>query len=436
MPQRARYTGTPAQLHDAIGAYLSEPSYLAAATKLSGSYVARHRALVVAMQAQQPNLSYTKKVIEDMHRIVFDAKNSEWGLDGKERRSWIQTMAARLRAMLRFTQQARLKAKPPQWLLDLGLPAHEVEDEGETEDKDEAHNKDDFKNEDQGKDEGKDKDDVKNEGQSDLKTKRRATHKKTTDFKPKQHDEAKHIKYDSWIFGWDSELLMAWRHKATEPNAPKEFVKPMPSSTTKTDPPRAVFQDGMEHTVVDITNGDLADLGVRAGAKKSSQQDLIGFTSAGESVKVGPKADRHQLMCVLLDGRQVCQIRADLFASEEKANAFMRDLALALVAGEITKAELYEKRNAKMKTEGIKSQIRKRPAAAAATSGEASSAKKKPASSREPCNEVELECKGEECQITDENEHDCEIECCSEPTDFEPPCAGPLEAAFARTVST
>lgn len=427
---RSRFSGGAASLEEVLAKHVTGASYLPPApSKLKGDYVKKHATMLLKdLAAQQANLSFKKSVLEAAHCNIFEKRYSAWSLPESTAQEWSSTMTSRLRKVCRFTQQASLKDKPPKWYVELGL-AHEgdvTEDGGDEENKEEEHQSD--------------PDVVVHVEEEAVETATAAASKVVL---------RRPACASNFAYGWCKETMQAWRGRVEMSGSvakvvDKTFAKLVAASGAKpTDAPVAVFDGGDVHVMSEFTVADLATLGVRQGAKLPSACEEIGKTRDGVPIRVTVKTDRNQLVLLIVGKAQKCQARVDLFADEEAARQFMKELAeIHIENNKWEKDDIYKSRTAALEKLGLVSAAMKRPAAAPAADEErapkvakqkkpsrkkAAKTKSKPAAAAPSDNDGDDDDDGE--KASDELDDAALLTVAA--MDFSPPGSGMLETALA-----
>ena len=250
----------------------------------------------------------------------------------------------------------------------------------------------------------------------------------------------------TYAYGWDKELRQAWRaafDKNGKLQQKKEFVEVTPLPQSKgTDAPVAVFSDGDTHTMDELTVEGLMSMGCRGGRKESGAE-FVGITNDGFYVKIVKKPDRYPLMCILLAGKQICQVRIDMFPEEAASKDFMRGLAIDFLKGKFEKPDIYKQRDLKLENMGLQQLIsvhrmRKRPATIMSSGStavrepppEEEESKTSPHTTEEEddreSNSCEINSKSDVDDV-DPEEPDAEVGNAEEPAGFDPPGESMLE---------
>ena len=251
---------------------------------------------------------------------------------------------------------------------------------------------------------------------------------------PKAVETAVQIVKPTYAYGWDKELRQAWRaafDKNGKLQQKKEFVEVTPLPQSKgTDAPVAVFSDGDTHTMDELTVEGLMSMGCRGGRKDGAE--FVGITNEGFYVKIVKKPDRYPLMCILLAGRQICQVRVDMFPEEAASKDFMRGLAIDFLKGKFEKPDIYKQRDLKLENMGLQQLIsvhrmRKRPATI--MSGGSTAVREPPRIVVRSPHTTEEEDESNSCEINSNSDIDDDIELgnAEEPDGFDPPGESMLE---------
>ena len=94
--------------------------------KLRSDLVAPSRSLIQALCGQFKNLvlvqSDVEKCLRDLHQERSNDPSTGWSIPSTEIDSWSKATATRVRSMLRAVQQARVRDSGAQWLKNLALP--------------------------------------------------------------------------------------------------------------------------------------------------------------------------------------------------------------------------------------------------------------------------------------------------------------------------
>lgn len=81
------------------------------------------RDLVASAEQLAKNLSFKESQTYEAMMLVAKERNEKWQVSEARLEEWAQEMTSRFRLMMRHVQQYRVRAKPPQWVAHLELPA-------------------------------------------------------------------------------------------------------------------------------------------------------------------------------------------------------------------------------------------------------------------------------------------------------------------------
>ena len=118
---------------------------LNAGEKLPPNYIVARRAIVQATLEHSSNLSFKKKELQEVIKLVFEKGQKTWELPVQQEHAgqWQEAMLKSLQSMLRTVGKALRKKPPPNWIKNLELPVVAIDvDEGEASETDEQPNHD------------------------------------------------------------------------------------------------------------------------------------------------------------------------------------------------------------------------------------------------------------------------------------------------------
>jgi hypothetical protein len=168
--------------------YLSRPNKIAYGEKIDDSKVdknelRKHFPLFVQLKTLQENMAFAPLVMKNSLCSVAEKNKAKWKLDSSDITSFTTKVGARIRTMCRHLSQACSRAKPPAWASEF-MELCGAEDEGEESAEDEGE-----------------------------------------ESEEEEDEEAEEEEAEDFVFGWDSEMNLAWRLKPGEPPSKKEYSK-------------------------------------------------------------------------------------------------------------------------------------------------------------------------------------------------------------------
>ena len=92
------------------------------AVPLEQKKIIARRSLIQRLRDLEDSLAFNEEHTTEALMIIARENNVKWCVAEKELLTWARGMSTRLRAMLRHTQQARVKKEPPSWIASLELP--------------------------------------------------------------------------------------------------------------------------------------------------------------------------------------------------------------------------------------------------------------------------------------------------------------------------
>lgn len=120
---RATFQGSGDELCSTISQYATERGFLSYRVdgKVDVDKLRMSAALLVALRALQPNLSFQKRKMEAAMASVLKDCRGGWPADvrGDQEESWIQVSACRLRLMCRHVRQAEIRGGCVNWYRDI-----------------------------------------------------------------------------------------------------------------------------------------------------------------------------------------------------------------------------------------------------------------------------------------------------------------------------
>ena len=284
--QRKRFSGSPSDVSDIIRPFMASRSCWPPG-KVDRKYCVSLHGVIGELYKSQHNLSFTQKTMKEAHEKVFDSLHDKWCMPLEDKEQWSNTMSVRLRAACHFVSQALGRRPTPVWLNNMGLIDVDMSEGSQT------------------------------------------------------------LSKDEFVYGWDRELLQAWRQKKS--GGEKVFAAASaPEGSDDLDSPIACFGDGDEHIIADITVGDLASFAAHShsSGRRSPPSGVVG-TLDGTQVRVvhKPEKGRVPLSAIVHGTSQVCQISVATFDSLDEAQKFMEKIAKAVVEGKVLLENVYKHRD-------------------------------------------------------------------------------------------
>ena len=282
--------------------------------KMHPESIVAHGNLLKDLRSLQQNLTFPRGKIEAALKLLFPVEKFR---NEKEWEDWWVTLGRRIRNMSRCTAQAENKLKPPLWIKQ--LPWH---------------------------------------AEPSVMPAQPAASSAAAP--PPQPADA------PWQVGWNKELHIAYRHK--DNMADLEMSLPITVDPGDEDSAvlKAKFHDGFESQVPDMLVGAYR-LGRRNSKGSKASAVLWEAVQAGTHHKLimSQRLDRSLLISLYEQSRQVCQVRADVFAdisaedqrSQRPADhpaivagvAFMAAIGQKYATGELKKWDLFAERDRMMK---------------------------------------------------------------------------------------
>ena len=268
--------------------------------KLNKKNVASHYPLLEALRSIQPNLCFSKKLLE---RSVLAAHDqAKLGLKGKDRDDYGQTMTRRLRNMMRAVSQGIRKSPSAAWVRELPWIGAAAPTSGPP----------------------------------------------MPSFSPTEAP--------AFMYGYDAEQRLAWRVRfgTTE----KELAVSMfaRDAAAPTDAIVAKFSDGAEHEVSDLSVAEWQVLTKARASSSAGVERPVMFEAEHAQTRhkltVKERTDRGQLVSLFEQGAQVCQFKVTSFGPDDKDPATLKAATDAMItiakryaSNEIDKSQLYIARN-------------------------------------------------------------------------------------------
>lgn len=294
-----------------IGKHCTSRSWLkydevAKGSKIDKRALQTHSELIKAMRAEQENLSWSQVDLYKIFKKIYEGQNV-FVLEADETEDWCQTMAKRMRVMLRHASQALSKEKAPKWIQALDL--------------DDSAGKD------------------GNSGPQAC----HATISATSDY----------------YHGYDSDLQVAWRQRS-DGKGPRDvsgnvFVKD--GNSDDLDNCWARFSNGIEVELVGLTVADHKNRPIghaRTRAPRQAAYFRDRHVNTGELITVVKKSwkDRPPIISLQVGGAQKCQVALSYFSDQDEGGQFMALIAKQFSEGSINAHELYTVRDQKLAAEG------------------------------------------------------------------------------------
>ena len=119
----------------------------------------------------------------------------------------------------------------------------------------------------------------------------------------------------AFVFGWDEEKLLAWRHPAASPSSVEFSLRP--TLADDADPSAELickFGDGSSHTVSGLSNQQFKELDNKnRGGQNKRLFETVSKTSH-QAIWIAQRWDRNWLLISIYDaGKQIAQVKAALF---------------------------------------------------------------------------------------------------------------------------
>lgn len=325
MASRTRFLGSPADLRDVVQPFVTSARWLVydeaeevAKTKTLPDMIVKHATLLGRLRELQTNMAFSKTLVQKTFELVL----SESQFELEDKAGWVAVMTKRLRNLCRATAQATDRGRPPAWAKALPW--------------------------------------VDGDGEPTTKRRRKNVKSEAAKQAPEENEAQDE---QAFFYGFDFEVTKCWRRKAT--GGAKELCTRLrePNEARLTDGMLAEFRDGSVHEVPEYTVQDWRSRSeVRQGTAAASSSTLwMGeHTLSHNKLAVVVKPDRGELVTILEQGCQICQIRTLVFGGEggdfkQKATDFMMQLAERYSKAEFEKANIYHERDAELKRIGINS---------------------------------------------------------------------------------
>jgi hypothetical protein len=264
---RARFKGNVGDIATLIGFSATTVTWLKYDEMFSGAAknpttILKHKQLLLGLRAQQANLSFSAKFMNSVMTEVL--QNATWSIDEKEHSDWIQTMAKRLRVLLRHVVQGITKNPDCWWVKDLlgntsaastdGKKNASDDDGNQDEEQDsaqESEHQDEDAEEEEEEDselEEQDADDASSSEKTPPVMKKPAIMKR-----PSATAEPSAAAEACCYYGWDSEHSAAWRMLA-DGTGPRQYTKEIfePENASEISPMWARWPDGDTHVITDL----------------------------------------------------------------------------------------------------------------------------------------------------------------------------------------
>lgn len=335
---RLRYYGGAEQLAGVIRPFANVPGFVKYSEDLKNSKLDRnelykHTGLLYAFAQLQPNLSFRERDMRDALSIIAGEKKHKFKFREGQGSEWVEAIQKRLRTMLRHVAQAQSKKTPAKWVGELLARGVGV-DGGDRMNAD-------------------DPDDVADDGNED------------EDAEEEHHDEDECVDADdgdadaddptgdtsapspSEFYVWfDPELEAACRCKPGG-DGTKEISSDIrvPEGAANMDPVFVRFPDGCEY--------ELSEISVQRWQQRRQAPAAAAIwtgirEATGSPLVVKYRPDRTMLVSLTECGKQICQVKRDIFTDQTEAAKIMTALAIDYSTGAISKAGLFPMRDAKV----------------------------------------------------------------------------------------
>jgi hypothetical protein len=302
--------------------------------RVDSKVIVEHKAMMSALYAMQPNLSFVPMVLKSCLVDLATSQQLAWKFAEADIERFATDVGPRIRMMCRHLAQAIGKQKPPGWAVSLvGLVPGDVGDSRT----------------------GDLKKPVGEAEPTSAPKHRRILEKSAAEKKDEPDDGPGGAEVSKppelfYFVGWDSEQESAWRLLPNAKASGKEFTKDLVENDEAEDDDLCIarWKDGYEKELAALTYGQLRisrathkAVGVRGAAELWSNE--------GGTLTIRLKTDRKQLIWLreVVDGKgnQICQVAVDNMQSEADALKLMTNIAVGYDSGNIEKSELYSRRD-------------------------------------------------------------------------------------------
>jgi len=286
--------------------------------------ILRMRRIVKALEQVQPNLAFSRLTM--IVALRFWAASEPWGTGLHV--GWAQEVWDRLRPILRFVAQARIKTPGAAWLKNLDEP-HLFEGQ-------QSKTKEEKADEDAAEDPAQESISDGSEEEEEAVEGEQAG--EATDARPST-DAAR--PKPEWLYGFCHEQRQAWRV------AIEDGVEVGEKLFTRNFTVEPSCRQGEEEVHGHWPDGHSARL-------ETLSPDMLPTKAAPckRSIRIKEKKDRHPIFVLEVDGKQKCQIRKQCWDDEGKARAVLQQLADRLEAGTIAEGDLHSERDKLIKEQG------------------------------------------------------------------------------------
>lgn len=359
---RSRFDGGVDELHNLLKPFATIKSWLrygetakVSEARVIPEQIVAHYPLLEALHEACPNLCFVRSEVLKVMGRIFDENCETWAMDQSYKASYIDSMSKRFMNLCHIVGQASKKGSKPEWYLGLSW----VEDGGAEE--------------------------IDSDKKTQAKTiKRRRTKMSREEPKASKPDGDDDDRDDEehYYFGFSEEMGEAWRKKAGDRHAVPETTCTfeVPADVAGIDSVIAVWADGCRHAMTELIVEKYRTMEERASKRRSMNEKCIYWEgermTTHAPLSVRRRADRAVLISIFEKKRQLLQVRADRFLTEEAAAQFMVELAKKYASGEVVdKFRLHQLRDATMP----KKATMKRPASSSIGKGSGAAKKFKEA---------------------------------------------------------
>lgn len=295
---RCRYRDGVDRLVETVVPFAVEPGWFVYAEDgkhpVQKTLLLKYRKFLRALYDLSPQLAFTQSDMDKCMKKILD--DSDWPLDGRDRKEQPRILASRVRAACRHCAQALRKKSPPKWAMTIfgGKKADLARDE--------------------------------EKGHSDA------------DLAPLEHDSVnddgagEDDEDNKWIdFGWDPELFVAWRAYGAGRKRVRQVTKHIfePTSANRSDSMLARFEgDEKLYHISDLTVDCWRKIVSAQKLAKARTNEKPKLWSAmlpdgrGE-LFVKQRPDRVPLVSLFHNKCQICQVPEGAFATVQKAVDFL-----------------------------------------------------------------------------------------------------------------
>jgi hypothetical protein len=380
---RSRFTGTAETLAAVLSKHITKVDSLKydddfSKARVQPHLVLKHTPLWEDCHDLCENLSFTQSTAKQAFKIVRETH--DFKLTDKDSRDWDTTLATRLRAQGKHINSAQIRNINTKWLRNfswikhaLGL-AKDLDNEKKEQDDDDEQptaakptaakpsstvaKPTAAKGDDGCSDfspEGSEEEDKEEEEEEDC----------SEEEEPPVGEPAEQVEGMCWWYGWDHELGQAFRSRPDGSQYELATKVVLREGCHDADPIDAIWADGQEHAIAELTVGEYKAAKPSA-VTKSACYWKGEHCKTGQALTLKHRQDRCALVSLqVVGGPQILQHKRDDFDDPDQVVAFMTKIAVEYAADKVELVQLKAHKEEVLR--GLRS-VRKRPAASTGAS--------------------------------------------------------------------